>query len=189
MPILSLKNNTWGDPKEQSGGIAISAPCDWTNATIEFTANPLTDKTKCSYLSLGVSGDATYMFDDVTVIASVDNANVYGSVVYMLDTLGGPDLQPVSGDPGDPIELPTPTRAGYRFGGWYKESNLKEKRAASCTLTGYSVSSTKALRIFRPLSRLRVFQVPTPFTRMVQTDLIRRMYTADRLHCSARAMR
>lgn len=127
VPILSLKNNTWGDSKDQSGGIAISAPCDWTNATIEFTANPMTDKTKCSYLSLGVSGDATYMFDDVTVIASVDNANVYGSVVYMLDTLGGPDLQPVSGDPGDPIELPTPTRAGYRFGGWYKESNLKEK--------------------------------------------------------------
>lgn len=127
VPILSLKNNTWGDAKEQSGGIAISAPCDWANATIEFTANPLTDKTKCSYLSLGVSGDATYMFDDVTVIASVDNANVYGSVVYMLDTLGGPDLQPVSGDPGDPIELPTPTRPGYRFGGWYKESNLKEK--------------------------------------------------------------
>lgn len=127
VPILSLKNNTWGDSKEQSGGIAISAPCDWANATIEFTANPLTDKTKCSYLSLGVSGDATYMFDDVTVIASVDNANVYGSVVYMLDTLGGPDLQPVSGDPGDPIELPTPTRPGYRFGGWYKESNLKEK--------------------------------------------------------------
>lgn len=127
VPILSLKNNTWGDAKEQSGGIAISAPCDWANATIEFTANPLTDKTKCSYLSLGVSGDATYMFDDVTVTASVDNANVYGSVVYMLDTLGGPDLQPVSGDPGDPIELPTPTRPGYRFGGWYKESNLKEK--------------------------------------------------------------
>lgn len=127
VPILSLKNNTWGDANEQSGGIAISAPCDWANATIEFTANPLTDKTKCSYLSLGVSGDATYMFDDVTVIASVDNANVYGSVVYMLDTLGGPDLQPVSGDPGDPIELPTPTRPGYRFGGWYKESNLKEK--------------------------------------------------------------
>ena len=127
VPILSLKNNTWGDSKKQSDGIAISAPCDWANATIEFTANPLTDKTKCSYLSLGVSGDATYMFDDVTVIASVDNANVYGSVVYMLDTLGGPDLQPVSGDPGDPIELPTPTRAGYRFGGWYKESNLKEK--------------------------------------------------------------
>ena len=126
-PILSLKNNTWGDSKDQTGSIAISAPCDWTNATIEFTANPLTDKTKCTYLSLGVSGDATYMFDDVTVIASVDNANVYGSVVYMLDTLGGPDLQPVSGDPGDPIELPTPTRAGYRFGGWYKESNLKEK--------------------------------------------------------------
>ena len=127
VPILSRKNSTWSDSKEQSGGIAISAPCDWTNATIAFTANPLTDKTKCSYLSLGVSGDATYMFDDVTVIASVDNANVYGSVVYMLDTLGGPDLQPVSGDPGDPIELPTPTRAGYRFGGWYKESNLKEK--------------------------------------------------------------
>ncbi len=127
VPILSLKNNTWGDSKDQSDGIAISAPCDWTNATIQFTANPMTDKTKCSYLSLGVSGDATYMFDDVTVIASVDNANVYGSVVYMLDTLGGPDLQHVSGDPGDPIELPTPTRAGYRFGGWYKESNLKEK--------------------------------------------------------------
>lgn len=126
-PILSLKNNTWGDSKDQTGSIAISAPCDWTNATIEFTANPMTDKTKCTYLSLGVSGDATYMFDDVTVIASVDNANVYGSVVYMLDTLGGPDLQPVSGDPGDPIELPTPTRPGYRFGGWYKESNLKEK--------------------------------------------------------------
>lgn len=126
-PILSLKNNTWGDSKDQTGGIAISAPCDWTNATIEFTANPMTDKTKCSYLSLGVSGDATYMFDDVTVTASVDNANVYGSVVYMLDTLGGPDLQPASGDPGDPIELPTPTRAGYRFGGWYKDSNLKEK--------------------------------------------------------------
>ncbi len=126
-PILSLKNNTWGDSKDQTGSIAISAPCDWTNATIEFTANPMTDKTKCTYLSLGVSGDATYMFDDVTVIASVDNANVYGSVVYMLDTLGGPDLQPASGDPGDPIELPTPTRAGYRFGGWYKESNLKEK--------------------------------------------------------------
>lgn len=126
-PILSLKNNTWGDSKDQTGSIAISAPCDWTNATIQFTANPMTDKTKCTYLSLGVSGDATYMFDDVTVIASVDNANVYGSVVYMLDTLGGPDLQPASGDPGDPIELPTPTRAGYRFGGWYKESNLKEK--------------------------------------------------------------
>ena len=126
-PILSLKNNTWGDSKDQTGSIAISAPCDWTNATIEFTANPMTDKTKCTYLSLGVSGDATYMFDDVTVTASVDNANVYGSVVYMLDTLGGPDLQPASGDPGDPIELPTPTRAGYRFGGWYKESNLKEK--------------------------------------------------------------
>lgn len=127
-PVLSLKANTWGDSKEQTGNaIAVGNACDWTDATLEFTAQPGNEKTDCTYLSIGVSGDATYMFDDIRVTAAADYSNVYGSVVYMLDTLGGSSVDPVSGDPGDAIELPTPTRTGYRFGGWYKDAECKEK--------------------------------------------------------------
>lgn len=126
-PVLSNKKAAWTNSSEQGASITVSAPCDWTVGTIEFTAKQLKPTEPCNFLSLGVSGDATYMFDDITVSASADNSNVYGSVIYRLNTMGGGTLDPASGDPGDTIELPTPTRAGFKFGGWYVDETLTTK--------------------------------------------------------------
>ncbi len=124
--VTHNSGSTWGETKEQSVRLTLSsATSDWQEGEITFTANCATDT--ANYLSIGVGGDSTVLIDDIVIETSTNLANIYGSVLINLNTNGGAALDPVSGNPGDEIWLPTPKRAGYKFGGWYTDSALSNK--------------------------------------------------------------
>ena len=120
------KFSTWANSKEQSGNLPVSGATDgWQKGSFEFTASL---NSTGEYLSIGMNGDYTAYIDDIQVATSFDSANIYGSTIINIDTNGGPEMYPISGDPGDAIELPAaPSRAGYRFKGWYKDQLCNTK--------------------------------------------------------------
>lgn len=124
--VTHNSSSTWGETKEQNGRLTFSAATNgWETAEFSFTANCVSEN--ATYLSIGVGGDSTILIDDIVVECPTTSANIYGSVLINFNTSGGDEIAPVSGNPGDEIWLPTPKRAGYKFGGWYLESGLVNK--------------------------------------------------------------
>lgn len=124
--VTHASNGTWADSIEQKGRITLSAATEgWEEGEINFTAECVNDY--ATFVSLGVGGDSTVLFDDIVIECPTTTANIYGSVLINFVTNGGAEIDPVSGNPGDEIWLPTPKRAGYKFGGWYKEGALVNK--------------------------------------------------------------
>ena len=98
----------------------------WLDGEFTFTASCASSD--ATSLSLTISGDAVVLIDDITVTSSgVTAANIYGSTVIYFVTGSDEGVDPVSGNPGDPIILPTATRAGFKFGGWYMDENHRDK--------------------------------------------------------------
>lgn len=121
--------STWGNSTQQTNPFTYNASevgKGWLEGSVTFVA---TCKTASStYLSLAISGDSILWVDDVTVICSGGTtANIYGSTVIKFDAQGGEAIDPVSGNPGDPIKLPAPKRAGFKFGGWYTDATFATK--------------------------------------------------------------
>jgi uncharacterized repeat protein (TIGR02543 family) len=58
------------------------------------------------------------------------------SYMISFNSQGGSALSPIVGAYGSPVTLPTPTRAGYTFGGWYT--------TAACTGTAYTATTMPA---------------------------------------------
>lgn len=98
---------------------------DWITVTTKFKADIGESSNTC--LSLDIKGDAHILVDDVKVVPEVDVANVYGSVIISFETNGGNYCDAISGDPGDAITLPKPSRPGFIFNGWYKDTKFKSK--------------------------------------------------------------
>ncbi len=125
-PVTHNSGSTWGDSKEQGGTFTISsATSGWEEGSCTFVAS--CQNSYSTYLSIGVGGDATVLIDDIKVECAVNFSNIYGSTVISFDTLGGPGVDPVSGNPGEEIWLPTPNRAGFKFGGWFTDGSLTAK--------------------------------------------------------------
>ncbi len=121
--VLSGAGNSWDTRKEQTGAVNYGKASDqWMEATITFVATKGdTDRSDKNYLSLGISNDCKIYVDDVVVVSDAANTmNFYGTGI-IFNTMGGKELNPTSGDPGTPIKLPTPVKAGYKFMGWYTD--------------------------------------------------------------------
>lgn len=99
---------------------------DWVTATATFKADISQESVNRS-LGLDIKGDAHILIDDVKVVAGVDMANVYGTVIISFESNGGSYCDAISGDPGDTITLPKPTRPGFIFDGWYKDNKCTSK--------------------------------------------------------------
>lgn len=99
---------------------------DWVTATVSFKAG-ISEEITTRALGLDIKGDAHILIDDVKVVADVDMANVYGTVIISFESNGGSYCDAISGDPGDTIALPKPTREGFEFNGWYKDNKCTTK--------------------------------------------------------------
>lgn len=128
--VTHNKQNGWSDRAEQKTGEAATVvldkvdPDNWQTASFTFTAKPMSST--ANYLSLGIAHLGHVFVDDIVVTSDFNNMNIYGSAI-MFDTNGGKKLNPVSGAPGSKIELPTPSKPGYKFLGWYLDKTFKEK--------------------------------------------------------------
>lgn len=127
MGITSQKFATWTDGKGQGGSLDLGGPStEWKTA--EHTVVPTGMAKNANHFGLGVNGDATVLFDDFKITAEIDMANIYGSTVITFNSNGGSVVDPIGGNPGEPIVLPkNPTRAGYLFKGWYHDSTGANK--------------------------------------------------------------
>lgn len=123
--VLSQSGSAWGNRQSQTGRMNYgNAEDKWLEGSFTFTAAYNPDSTSNnSYISIGPSGDCKVYIDDVVVTSAINDMNVYGSAV-IFNTNGGKDLEPISGDAGDPLNLPTPKKPGYKFAGWYVDSAL-----------------------------------------------------------------
>ncbi len=121
------ENSLWANPTQLfKGEITISEVTDgWQTATATFKATM--NETDHIALALDIKGDAHVLIDDVRLVPDVDMANVYGSVIISFETNGGSYCDAISGDPGDAIILPKPTRAGFIFNGWFKDNKCTSK--------------------------------------------------------------
>ena len=125
--VYNNAGGSWSDRKEGVKPLKISKidADNWQTGSFTFVAN-CDDVT--NYLNFGVAGMGNCYFDDIVVECSANMINLYSSTIIMLNANGGKAVQPVAGDPGELIgELPTPTRAGYQFEGWYTDEECKTK--------------------------------------------------------------
>lgn len=125
--ILSGSGNSWTNRSEQTQRINYGKAEDkWIEASFTFNALYAADsKSNNDYISIGVSNDCKIYIDDIVVTSSINNMNVYGTAV-VFNTNGGKALEPISGDVGDELNLPTPVRPGYKFLGWYADKELTQ---------------------------------------------------------------
>ena len=128
--VTHLKQNGWGDRAVQGDGTAPTVTLNkvdadnWQTASFTFTAKPA--NSQAVYLSLGIANHGHVLVDDIVVTSDFNTMNIYGSAI-IFDTNGGKKLNPISGAPGSKIALPTPSKPGYKFLGWYLDSTFTQK--------------------------------------------------------------
>ena len=128
--VTHNKQNGWSDRAEQKTGEASTVvldkvdPDNWQTASFTFTAKPMSGT--ANYLSLGIARLGHILVDDIVITSDFNTMNIYGSAI-IFDTNGGDRLDPISGAAGSTIELPTPTKSGYKFLGWYLDNTFNEK--------------------------------------------------------------
>ena len=125
--IYNNAGNGWSDRKQGPIGVTLKDVDDknWKTASYTFTADC---PENLNYLSFGVAGNGNCYFDNIIVESSANMLNLYGSSVIMFNTTGGNAVQPIAGDPGELIgTLPSATRAGYLFDGWYTDTTYMTK--------------------------------------------------------------
>lgn len=125
--VLSKNGSLWGNRQEQTGRMNYGKAEDkWLEGEFTFTATlnaEVTDPDTGNIISIGCSNDCKIYIDDVVLICSFNEMNVYGSAV-VFETNGGNDMDVFSGDIGTEMNLPTPVRPGYKFMGWYTDKEL-----------------------------------------------------------------
>ena len=99
-------------------------PDNWQTASFTFTAKPMSAES--SYLSIGIANHGHVLVDDIVITSDFNTMNIYGSAI-IFDTNGGKPLNPISGAPGSKISLPTPSKPGYKFVGWYLDNTFTKK--------------------------------------------------------------
>lgn len=136
--VTNGKLNGWADYKDQNTGngthvtLSKANPDEWQTATVSFIASPLNKNG--TYLSIGIANHGHVLIDDVSVVCNTNVMNLYGSSRVFFNANGGETVDPISGEPGEAFgTLPTPTRAGYMFNGWF----IDEKCETPLTATTY----------------------------------------------------
>lgn len=118
------KLNGWSNYVQDDEGLLINKVTnDWVTATHTFTIDNIEGTGK--YLSFGIAGHGHILVDDIEIVAAGARANLYGSVVMMFNPNGGDPVDAISGDPGEAMpKLPTATKKGYAFNGWFTDAEL-----------------------------------------------------------------
>lgn len=136
--VTNGKLNGWADYKDQNTGkgtnvtLSKANPDEWQTASVSFIASPLNKNG--TYLSIGIANHGHVLIDDVAVVCNTNVMNLYGSSRVFFNANGGDTVDPISGEPGEAFgTLPTPTRAGYMFNGWFTD----EKCETPLTATTY----------------------------------------------------
>ena len=128
--VTHLKQNGWGDRAVQGDGTAPTVTLNkvdadnWQTASFTFTAKPVS--AEASYLSLGIANHGHVLVDDIVITSDFNTMNIYGSAI-IFNTNGGKRLNPISGQPGSKIDLPKPSKPGYKFLGWYLDKGFTQK--------------------------------------------------------------
>lgn len=128
--VTHAKQNGWKERKQQSDGVAPTVtldkadPDNWQTASFTFNAKPL--NAIGNYLSIGIANHGHILVDDIVITSDFNNMNIYGSAI-IFDTTGGKKINPISGAPGSKIDLPTPSRPGFKFLGWYLDNLYTQK--------------------------------------------------------------
>lgn len=128
--VTHVKQNGWSERAAQNTGKAPTIvlnkadPDNWQTASFTFTAKPLS--VEASYLSIGIADHGHILVDDIVITSVFNTMNVYGSAI-VFDTNGGKVLKPICGQPGAKIDLPTPSKPGYKFLGWYLDKEFTQK--------------------------------------------------------------
>lgn len=117
---LANKNDTWKNNTLQEVTLFDYkyATDGWVNG--EFTFDAIMGEgftADDNYLYFGISGDGIINLDDIVITGTENSMNIYGSVLRF-HTMGGRKIDALTGEAGDPIKMPTPYRAGYKFLGW-----------------------------------------------------------------------
>ncbi len=123
-PVTCARLNGWSNANSKYDGISLTQvnADEWQTASISFIADPLSGG---AYVSLGLAGHGHVLVDDVTILGSSSNMNLYGSRVIKFVTNSDDTVDPIAGEPGEKIELPkNPVRTDYSFAGWYTDSAL-----------------------------------------------------------------
>lgn len=123
--VLSSSSGTWTNRQEQAGRMNYgSAEDKWLEGSYTFTATYLEGTTsKNNFISIGCSNDCKIYIDDVVITSPINDMNIYGTAV-LFNTNGGKALEAISGVPGSVMKLPTPSKPGYKFVGWYTDKDL-----------------------------------------------------------------
>ncbi len=130
-PVTNGLLNGWADYKIQNKSVTLSKvdADNWQEASVTFTAK--TENEKGKYLSIGIANHGHVLIDDITVTCSASTINLYGSSKIFFVSNEGSTVQPISGEPGEAVVLPSnPTRAGYMFNGWFTDDKLEEAYTA-----------------------------------------------------------
>ncbi len=99
-------------------------PDNWQTESITFTAK--LNNAQNNALALGIANFGHILIDDIVVVSDFNNMNIYGSAI-IFNTDGGKELNPISDKPGAKIVLPTPSKPGYKFLGWYTDKSCQNK--------------------------------------------------------------
>ncbi len=122
--VTTTKLNGWGSYKVCDEKLLLNKVTnDWTTASLTFTADPVDNGGR--YLSFGIAGHGHVLIDDIQISAAGARANLYGSSAIFFNPNGGENVDAISGDPGEKMpKLPTTTKKGYAFNGWFTDAEL-----------------------------------------------------------------
>ena len=125
--VTNGRFNGWTNPTVQKTAGSITGVTDeWKTVSFTFSVkNPNNHKDNWNYLSLGLGGDCDAQIDNVKILGATATANLYGSIILTFVPGEGSAVNPISGEPGEALgTLPTATRPGYAFNGWYADAEL-----------------------------------------------------------------
>ena len=125
--VTNGRFNGWTNYQVQKdAGSITDLTNEWKTVTFKFTAkNADKHADNWNYFALGLGGDCDAQIDNVKILGSVATANLYGSIVLNFIPNDGASVTPLSGEPGEALgTLPTTSRPGYLFNGWYADAEL-----------------------------------------------------------------
>lgn len=111
---LTSRDNGWANTgKDININVSQLTPGQWSKYEVVFTAEQRA-------VGMYIYGSADVYFDYIRFIPISTE-----EVTVTLNTNGGDVLEPIKGAPGSAMTLPTPTKDGMSFAGWYADADLK----------------------------------------------------------------
>lgn len=129
------------DEKLHQYKIRIVGTVSDSTATVDLQLNGVNKKT------WGLTSDTQDRYIDTMYISIVDPAPE-GQVWVHFDTNGGAAIEDVAAEKGKSYTPPTPTRAGYKFDGWYTDKALNTAFGTSAVVNSEITLYAKWNKLF-----------------------------------------